>query len=126
MTVDEILKLGAMGYTKDDIEAMSAEQKPEPEKEKEEPEKKEPEKKEPEKKEPEKKEAEKKEAEQKSEPAPDPTKDLLKFMAGEFEKLNKSIQDANIIGSNIELPKEKTAEDVLAELIAPPKHKGGK
>lgn len=116
MTVDEILKLGAMGYTKDDIEAMSAEQKPEPEKEKEELEKKEPEKKEPEKKEP----------EQKSEPAPDPTKDLLKFMAGEFEKLNKSIQDANILGSNIELPKEKTAEDVLAELIAPPKHKGGK
>lgn len=113
MTVDEILKLGAMGYTKDDIEAMSAEQKPEPEKK--EPEKKEPE---PEKKEP--------EPEKKSEPAPDPTKDLLKFMAGEFEKLNKSIQDANILGSNIEIPKEKTAEDVLAELIAPPKHKGGK
>lgn len=114
MTVDEILKLGAMGYTKDDIEAMSAEEKPEPEK------------KEPEQKEPEKKEPEKKEPEQKSEPAPDPTKDLLKFMAGEFEKLNKSIQDANILGSNIEIPKEKTAEDVLAELIAPPKHKGGK
>lgn len=113
MTVDEILKLGAMGYTKDDIEAMSAEEKPEPEKK--EPEKKEPE---PEKKEP--------EPEKKSEPAPDPTKDLLKFMAGEFEKLNKSIQDANILGSNIEIPKEKTAEDVLAELIAPPKHKGGK
>ena len=111
MTVDEILKLGAMGYTKDDIEAMSAEQKQEPKPEKEEPEKEEPEKKEP---------------EPKSEPAPDPTKDLLKFMAGEFEKLNKSIQDANILGSNIELPKEKTAEDVLAELIAPPKHKGGK
>lgn len=121
MTVDEILKLGAMGYTKDDIEALSTEQKPEPE-----PEKKESEKKEPEKKESEKKEPEKKEAEQKSEPAPDPTKDLLKFMAGEFEKLNKSIQDANILGSNIELPKEKTADDVLAELIAPPKHKGGK
>lgn len=113
MTVDEILKLGAMGYTKDDIEAMSAEQKPEPEKK--EPEKKEPE---PEKKEP--------EPEKKSEPAPDPTKDLLKFMAGEFEKLNKSIQDANILGSNIEIPNKKTAEDVLAELIAPPKHKGGK
>lgn len=109
MTVDEILKLGAMGYTKDDIEAMSADQKPESEK-----------------KEPEKKEPEKKEPEQKPEPEQDPTKDLLKFMAGEFEKLNKSIQDANILGSNIEIPKEKTAEDVLAELIAPPKHKGGK
>ena len=114
MTIDEILKLGAMGYTKEDIEAMSAEQKPEPEK------------KEPEKKESEQKEPEKKEPEQKTEPAADPTKDLLKFMAGEFEKLNKSIQDANILGSNIDKTKEKTAEDVLAELIAPPKKKGGK
>ena len=110
MTIEEILKLGAMGYTKDDIEAMD---KTEPEKE--EPEKKEPEKEEPEKKEPEK-----------EEPAEDPTKDLLKFMAGEFEKLQKSIQDANILGSDIEQHKEKTAEDVLAELIAPPKKKGGK
>ena len=120
MTVEEILKLGAMGYTKDDIEAMD---KTEPEKA--EPEKAEPEKKEPEKKEPEKKEPEKKEP-KKAEPAEDPTKDLLKFMAGEFEKLQKSIQDANILGSDIEQHKEKTAEDVLAELIAPPKKKGGK
>ena len=105
MTVEEILKLGAMGYTKDDIEAMV----------KTESENKEPENKEPEKKEPEK-----------AEPAEDPTKDLLKFMAGEFEKLQKSIQDANILGSNIEQHKEKTAEDVLAELIAPPRKKGGK
>ncbi len=110
MTVEEILKLGAMGYTKEDIEAMD----------KTEPEKAEPEKAEPEKKEPEKAEPEK------AEPAEDPTKDLLKFMAGEFEKLQKSIQDANILGSNIEQHKEKTAEDVLAELIAPPKKKGGK
>ncbi len=110
MTVEEILKLGAMGYTKEDIEAMD----------KTEPEKAEPEKAEPEKKEPEKAEPEK------AEPVEDPTKDLLKFMAGEFEKLQKSIQDANILGSNIEQHKEKTAEDVLAELIAPPKKKGGK
>ncbi len=110
MTVEEILKLGAMGYTKEDIEAMD----------KTEPEKAEPEKAEPEKKEPEKAELEK------AEPVEDPTKDLLKFMAGEFEKLQKSIQDANILGSNIEQHKEKTAEDVLAELIAPPKKKGGK
>ena len=109
MTIEEILKLGAMGYTKDDIEAMSTDNKGEPEKKEPEPEKKEPE--------PEKKE---------QEPAPDPTKDLLQFMAGEFEKLNRSIQSANILGSNINQPKEKTAEDVLAELIAPPQKKGGK
>ena len=109
MTIEEILKLGAMGYTKEDIEAMSSDNKGEPEKKEPEPEKKEPE--------PEKKE---------QEPAPDPTKDLLQFMAGEFEKLNRSIQSVNILGSNINQPKEKTAEDVLAELIAPPQKKGGK
>ena len=109
MTLEEILKLGAMGYTKEDIEAMSSDNKGEPEKKEPEPEKKEPE--------PEKKE---------QEPAPDPTKDLLQFMAGEFEKLNRSIQSVNILGSNINQPKEKTAEDVLAELIAPPQKKGGK
>lgn len=104
MTIEEILKLGAMGYTKEDIEAMdTGSAEPEPEKAPE-PEKKEPE----------------------PEITPDPTKDLLQFMAGEFEKLNRSIQSANILGSNINQPKEKTAEDVLAELIAPPQKKGGK
>lgn len=108
MTVEEILKLGAMGYTKEDIEAMSAD--PEAAKDTE----------------PAKDPEPTKDPEPAKEPAEDPTKDLLKFMAGEFEKLNKSIQDANILGSNINIPKEKTAEDVLAELIAPPKKKGGK
>ena len=97
MTIEEILKLGAMGYTQEDIEAMDKTE-PDPAKD----------------------------PEPSKEPAEDPTKDLLKFMAGEFEKLQKSIQDANILGSNIEQHKEKTAEDVLAELIAPPKKKGGK
>lgn len=110
MTIEEILKLGAMGYTKEDIEAMSAEPAKDPE----------------EAKEPEKEPEPAKDPEPAKEPAADPTKDLLKFMAGEFEKLNKSIQDANILGSNIEPSKEKTAEDVLAELIAPPRKKGGK
>ena len=106
MSIDEILKLGAMGYTKEDIEAMSAKSSDDPEPEK----ATEPE---PEKTEPEPQTA-------------DPTKDLLQFMAGEFEKLNRSIQNANILGSNINQPKEKTAEGVLAELIAPPQKKGGK
>ena len=107
MTIKEILRLGEMGYTKEDIEAMSADQKPGTEQKPE--------------------QEQKPGTEQKPEPAADPTKDLLKFMAGEFEKLNKSIQDANILGSNIKTPTEKTAEDVLAELIAPPKkNKGGK
>lgn len=112
MTIEEILKLGAMGYTKEDIEAMSKD--PEPAKDPEPSKDPEPAKDPETKPEPEK------------EPAEDPTKDLLKFMAGEFEKLQKSIQDANILGSNIDTPKEKSAEDILAELIAPPKKKGGK
>ena len=105
MTIDEILKLGAMGYTKEDIEAMNAESaEPEPEKTRE-------------------PEQTKQEPVQEPEQKTDPTKDLLQFMAGEFEKLNRSIQSANILGSNINQPKEKTAEDVLAELIAPPQKK---
>ena len=108
MTIDEILKLGAMGYTKEDIEAMNAgSAEPEPEKAPE-------------------PEQTKQEPEQEPEQKTDPTKDLLQFMAGEFEKLNRSIQSANILGANINQPKEKTAEDVLAELIAPPQKKGGK
>ena len=108
MTIDEILKLGAMGYTKEDIEAMNAgSEKPEPEKAPE-------------------PEQTKPEPEKAPEQKTDPTKDMLQFMAGEFEKLNRSIQSANILGSNINQPKEKTAEDVLAELIAPPQKKGGK
>jgi hypothetical protein len=103
MTIEEILKLGEMGYTKDEIEAMGTEKtvEPEPVKEPEPEPVKEP------------------------EPAKAPEQDMLKFIAGEFEKLNKSIQLANINNSNINQPKEKTAEEVLADLIAPPL-KGGK
>lgn len=113
MTIDEILKLGAMGYSKEDIEAMEnwKGEDPEPDLDKA------------------AEKTEELEQKQEQEPEPqkaDPTKDLLQFMAAEFEKLNRSIQSANILGSNINQPKEKTAEDVLAELIAPPQKKGGK
>ena len=108
MTIDEILTLGKMGYTKEEIEALNKPAKePEPTKEPE----------------PAKEPELVSEPEPKKEPAADPTKDLLKFMAGEFDKLNKSIQNSNILGSNINQPKAKTAEEVLAELIAPPTKK---
>ena len=115
MTIEEILTLGKMGYTKEDIEAMNQPAAdPEPAKEPEPAKDPEP--------------AKEPEPAKDLEPAkePDPTKDLLKFMAGEFEKLNKSIQNSNILGSDINQPKQKTAEDVLAELIAPPNTQGGK
>lgn len=105
MTIEEILKLGEMGYTKDEIEAMGTEKTAEPESASE----------------PEKQ----KEPVKEPEPVKDPEQDILKFIAREFEKLNKSIQLANINNSNIHQPKEKTAEEVLADLIAPPL-KGGK
>jgi hypothetical protein len=110
MTIDEILTLGKMGYTKEEIEALNKPADPEPAKETE----------------PAKEPEPVSEPEPEKEPAADPTKDLLKFMAGEFDKLNKSIQNSNILGSNINQPKAKTAEEVLAELIAPPSNKGGK
>lgn len=113
MTIEEILKLGEMGYTKDEIEAMGTENAAEPGSGQEPEKQKEPE----QTMEPE----HAKEPEQSKDPAPD----ILKFIAGEFEKLNKSIQLANINNSNINQPKEKTAEEVLADLIAPPL-KGGK
>lgn len=103
MTIEEILKLGAMGYTKEDIEAMG--EAPEPEADPEPAKDPEP---------------------MKEEPAPvSQEPDMLKFIAEEFEKLNKAITKANIINSDIAQHNEKTAEDVLAELIAPPQ-KGGK
>lgn len=107
MTIEEILKLGEMGYTKDEIEAMGTEKTAEPESAPEPEKQKEP------------------EPAKEPEPVKDPDQDILKFIAGEFEKLNKSIQLANINNSNINQPKEKTAEEVLADLIAPPL-KGGK
>lgn len=101
MTIEEILKLGAMGYTKEDIEAMG--KAPEPEADTEPAKDPEP---------------------MKEEPAPvQQETDMLKFIAGEFEKLNKAITQANIINSDIAQHNEKTAEDVLAELIAPPQKK---
>ena len=107
MTIEEILKLGEMGYTKDEIEAMGAEKTAEPESA------------------PEPEKQKKPEPAKEPEPEKAPDQDILKFIAGEFEKLNKSIQLANINNSNINQPKEKTAEEVLADLIAPPL-KGGK
>lgn len=119
MTIQEILDLGKMGYTKEDIEKMS-EDKQEPQKQ--EPEKKEPEKKEPEKKEPEKKEPEKKE----------PEKGDVSNAAGidqlteSINALIKSIQAGNIIKSNNHSGEDESAEEILGSIIMPPLKKGEK
>lgn len=108
MTVDQIIKLHEAGFDNDFIESLMEKgtaseslpemtEQPEPEKA----------------------------PEPEQDPAAEPSKDMLKFIAGEFEKLNRNIQNANIINSNINQPKEKTAEDILAEIVAPPR-KGGR
>ena len=114
MKTEDILKLIDAGFTKDEILGLDKDPKEEPEKE--EPEKEEPEKEEPEKEEP-KKEPEK---------TTDQT-DMLKFIAEQFEKMTKSIQESNIINSDTKLKNEdKTGPEILAEVIAPPERKRGK
>lgn len=105
MNADQILKLIDAGYTKSEIDALikGKEETTEPEetKEAEEPEKNDsaPEKTEPE----------------KAEQSPD----ILKFIADEFAKMTKSIQDSNILNSNMKMKEEMSAEQMLADLVNP-------
>lgn len=117
MTINEILELGKMGYTKDDIEKMSEEPKQE------EPKKEEPKKEEPKKEEP-KKEEPKKEEPKKEEPKQDPGYNSL---AQSIEALIKTIQASNITNSNNKNSgPEETAEEILGNIIMPPLKKGDK
>lgn len=114
MTIQEILDLGKMGYTKEDIEKMGDE--------KQEPQKKEPEKQEPEKKEPEKKEPEKKD------PEPGKQKDLdnIAQLTESINSLIASIQTANILKTNNHSGEDESAEEILGSIIMPPLKKGEK
>lgn len=114
MTIQEILDLGKMGYTKEDIEKMGDE--------KQEPEKQEPEKKEPEKQEPEKKEPEKKD------PEPVKQKDLdnIAQLTESINSLIASIQTANILKTNNHSGEDESAEEILGSIIMPPLKKGEK
>lgn len=114
MTIQEILNLGKMGYTKEDIEKLGDE--------KQEPEKKEPEKQEPEKKEPEKQESEKKD------PEPVKQKDLdnIAQLTESINSLIASIQTANILKTNNHSGEDESAEEILGSIIMPPLKKGEK
>ena len=100
MTINEILELGKMGYTKDDIEKMSAGDPEEP-----------------------KKEEPKKEEPKKEEPKQDPGYSSL---AQSIDNLIKTIQASNITNSNNKSGPEETAEDILGSIIMPPLKKGEK
>ena len=100
MTINEILELGKMGYTKDDIEKMSVGDPEEP-----------------------KKEEPKKEEPKKEEPKQDPGYSSL---AQSIDNLIKTIQASNITNSNNKSGPEETAEDILGSIIMPPLKKGEK
>lgn len=122
MKTEDILKLIDAGFTKDEILKLdtSADPEPEPQKAEPEPQKAEPE---PQKADPEP---------QKADPEPEPQKadpqtDTLKFIAEQFEKMTKTIQESNIINSDTKLKNDnKRAEQTLADIIAPPERKRGK
>lgn len=103
MNADQILKLIDAGYTKSEIDDLiqGGEAKEPEETEAPEPEKNDPA---PEKTEPEK-------AEQ--------SPDILKFIADEFAKMTKSIQDSNILNSNMKVKEDVSVEQMLADLVNP-------
>lgn len=105
MTIEQILELGKMGYSKEDIEALDkASQDPKQE----DPKKDEPKKEEPKKEEP-----------KKEEPKQDPDKlgEVFKAIA----ELTKAIQANNITKSQTPQNEVKSAEVLLAEVIRPPR-----
>ena len=109
MNADQILKLIDAGYTKSEINDLiqgGEAEKPEETKEAEEPEKND--------SAPEKMELEKKEPEK-----PEQTPDILKFIADEFAKMTKSIQDSNILNSNMKMKEDVSVEQMLADLVNP-------
>ena len=109
MELEKIFKLVDAGFTKEEIIKLSGSGDPK-EESKEDP-KEEP------------KEEPAKEEPKKEEPAADPTHDMLKLIADKFDELKSSIQQNNINNSNNKMVGEKTPEELLAEIINPPRKK---
>ena len=127
MTIQEILDLGKMGYTKEDIEKMG-EDKQEPQKQepqKQEPQKQEPQKQEPQKQEPQKQEPQKQEP-QKQEPQKQKDLDNIAQLTESINSLIASIQTANILKTNNHSGEDESAEEILGSIIMPPLKKGEK
>lgn len=110
MTIEQILELGKMGYSKEDIEAM--------EKAPQDPKQEDPKKDEPKKDEP-KKEEPKKEEPKKEEPKQEP--DKLGKVFDAIAELTKAIQANNITKSQNPQNEVKSAEVLLAEVVRPPR-----
>lgn len=108
MELEKIFKLVDAGFTKEEIIKLSGSEEPneEPNEEPKEEPKEEPAKEEP-----------------KKEPAGDPTHDMLKLIADKFDELKTTIQQDNINNSNNKMAGAKTSEELLAEVINPPRKK---
>ncbi len=104
MNADQILKLIDAGYTKSEINDLiqgGEAKEPEETKEAQEPEKND-------------------SAQEKKEPEnTEQTPDILKFIADEFAKMTKSIQDSNILNSNMKMKEDVSVEQMLADLVNP-------
>ena len=110
MTIEQILELGKMGYSKEEIEALDkAPQDPKQE----DPKKEDPKKDEP------KQEDPKKEEPKKEEPKQGP--DKLGKVFDAIAELTKAIQANNITKSQTPQNEVKSAEVLLAEVIRPPR-----
>ncbi len=119
MTIQEILDLGKMGYTKADIEKMAGvDPKQEPKQEPKEEPKQEP------KQEP--KEEPKQEPKQEPNQAPDSNAKFLEDLNKTLSGFISDLQKQNIINSNNRTEQKESAEDILASIIAPPLRKGEK
>ena len=108
MTIEQILKLGEMGFSKEDIIKLNqGTDVPGQEPEKADPE--------PEEKEPEQEEAKH-----------EPDNDKYDMLNQTINNLIKTIQAGNIIGSENKAMPQQKPEDVLASIIAPPEKKKGR
>ena len=114
MTIQEILDLGKMGYTKADIEKMAAEPKQEPKEEPKQEPKQEP------------KEEPKQEPKQEPNQAPDNNAKFLEDLNKTLSGFIADLQKQNIINSNNRTEQKESAENILASIIAPPLRKGEK
>lgn len=108
MKVNEIIKLLAAGYSKEEIEAFEKAEEPEeaaPEDIQEEPEK----------------EEKKEEADAADQAQPDPVQDQIAKLTAAMERMSGMIISQNINRTVTEGASERSIDDMLAEVINPPR-----
>lgn len=101
MTFEDILSLAKAGYTKDDISRLTQAADPKPD--------------------PEKKAQENPPEKAPESPAPAPAGDpAMTAMQAQIDALKQMMQINNMLTVNQNAPKERTIDDIFAEIINPP------